>query len=311
MHRNNPRSAFGGVRALALGLAVLTAALPGRLLGQAMAKSGVSGVVAGPRVTEAYPEFRRAREVALVSVGAGLLVAAHLVSVNAPAVPVRGLDPERISWSVDRQTIGTSSLDAHLASNWTRNAAVVLPFAMALATGPSGSRWEGFGRRSAVITQAFVLSQGLTNLGKSAIGRARPYTYVPSDDRIEDPAYDVTAPGAFASMPSGHSASAWTGATLAVTEYLLGHPDAVWSHKGGIGFLGGALAGGTSALRVEAGQHFPSDVLVGAAIGIITGVAVPMLHRGQRAGPSTSSWLEATGGLAVGTLLGSVLARRY
>jgi membrane-associated phospholipid phosphatase len=32
-------------------------------------------------------------------------------------------------------------------------------------------------------------------------------------------------------------------------------------------------------LRVEAGKHFYTDVLVGAVVGSAIGVAVPMLHR--------------------------------
>jgi membrane-associated phospholipid phosphatase len=70
------------------------------------------------------------------------------------------------------------------------------------------------------------------------------------------------------------------------------------------------LAGATSALRVEAGQHFPTDVVVGAVLGISTGVAVPLFHRGEQQIRTYAVWQMVGGGLA-GTFLGVVLARRY
>ena len=280
-------------------------------LGQVGAGTGSPPTAPGPRATGAYPEFRRAQEVTLFGVGAALFVAGHLVRGDVPVVPPQGLDPGRIGWSVDRRVVGNRSLDAHVASNRTRNAAVLFPFVVALATGPGGERWEAFRRQSLVFTQAYMVSQGLTFLGKSAFGRARPYTYLAGDVRVDDPAYDVTTSAAFSSMPSGHSSSAWTGAALAMTEYLLGHPETGWMSRGGVGLAGGALAGSTAALRVRAGQHFPSDVLVGAGIGIATGVAVPLLHRGGRRAPSTAAWFEMTGGAVAGTLVGILFARRY
>jgi hypothetical protein len=35
----------------------------------------------------------------------------------------------------------------------------------------------------------------------------------------------------------------------------------------------------TGALRVEAGMHFPTDVIVGGIAGMGLGIAVPELHR--------------------------------
>jgi len=97
---------------------------------------------------------------------------------------------------------------------------------------------------------------------------------------------------------------------LGMTTHLLQRPQASWVERAGVGFLGGVLAGTTSALRVEAGQHFPSDVLVGAGIGIVSGVAVPLLHRGEQQ-IRTDAVLQMVGGGLAGTFLGVMLARRY
>ena len=66
--------------------------------------------------------------------------------------------------------------------------------------------------------------------------------------------------------------------SLATTEHLLTRPEASTRERLVVGFTGGALGAATAALRVEAGQHFPSDVLVGSAIGIATGVTLPLAH---------------------------------
>jgi len=94
-----------------------------------------------------------------------------------------------------------------------------------------------------------------------------------------------------------------------MTDYLLSRPDASWAERVGVGLVGGGLAGATSALRVTAGQHFPSDVIAGAGIGIVTGVAVPLLHRGGRPLPSSEALFEVLGGALVGTLIGVVAVK--
>jgi membrane-associated phospholipid phosphatase len=71
------------------------------------------------------------------------------------------------------------------------------------------------------------------------------------------------------SFPSGHAAIAFTGATLIERnsgEFL--------------GIPAYALAAFTGFERVEAGRHFPSDVLVGAAIGSFSAGIFDALHWG-------------------------------
>ncbi|MGH2570286.1 MAG: phosphatase PAP2 family protein, partial [bacterium] len=111
----------------------------------------------------------------------------------------------------------------------------------------------------------------------------------------------------FRSMPSGHAASAWTGVSVATTEHLLTRPDASTYERVGVGFLGGSLAGATAALRTEAGQHFPTDVIVGSLIGIATGVTVVMLHVDGE-GPSREAWVESATGQLLGAAFGVLLA---
>ena len=257
-----------------------------------------------------YPDLRRTREFALSGLGASFVFAGVLAQADRE-VPSNGFDPVEIAWVVDRRTVGNHSPRAGTASDWTRNAAVLFPLVLALATGQPESRWSGLHRRGLVFAETFVISEGLTFFGKVSFGRPRPYTYWPTEERPGGSRYESSAARTFHSMPSGHSSSAWTGAAIGMTEHLLHRPDASWVERAGVGFLGGALAGATSALRVSAGQHFPSDVLAGAGVGIASGVTVPLLHRGGRPVPPLSSWLQAMGGALGGVMVGILVAQAY
>ena len=257
-----------------------------------------------------YPDLRKGREITLSGVGAGLLVTGLLLPANHPQVPPQGLDPSEIAWSVDRDIVGNHSRAADVTGDWTRDASLLFPLALALAMGQEGERWHGLGRISLVYAETILISQGLTWLGKAIMGRARPFSYLPTSQRPNAPSYDVSTERTFASMPSGHSSSAWAGATFGMTIHLLQRPQASWVERAGVGFVGGVLAGATSALRVEAGQHFPSDVVVGAGLGLVTGVAVPLLHRGEQR-IRMDAVLQMVGGGLAGTFLGVMLARRY
>ena len=257
-------------------------------------------------------ELRMGREIALLGVGTGLLAAHALVPpAKGRAVPPQGFSPIEIALPLDRDVVGNRSVGADRASDWTLKALLALPLFIAGTTSEAGARWRDFGSSTLVYAETFLISQGITRLAKSTLGRPRPYAYMPVGSRPNEFRYDVSKDRTFRSMPSGHSASAWTGAALGLIGHLLRRPDASPLERVGIGFLSGALAGATATLRVEAGQHFPSDVLVGAGIGILTGVTLPLLHHGERSLPTSSAWSQAVGGVVAGTLFGVVVARTY
>ena len=75
-----------------------------------------------------------------------------------------------------------------------------------------------------------------------------------------------------ASFPSEHAAAAWSVASVIAHEY----PNP-WARVFAYG-----LAAAVSASRVEAKQHFPSDVLVGSALGWLAGEYVYRQHHDPR-----------------------------
>lgn len=74
-----------------------------------------------------------------------------------------------------------------------------------------------------------------------------------------------------ASFPSGHAASSFAAATALSTFYPRTAP------------LSFSLAAGVGLSRVHLGHHFPSDVAVGAMIGVASGALVAWLIKAPQA----------------------------
>ena len=256
-----------------------------------------------------YPVFDTQRELTFAGLGIDLFAAWTLVLSATRPIPQTGLEPGSIALPFDRSVVGPFGPSADKASDVTLAAANLLPLVLVAATGDD--HWRDLARTSLMYVETMMISDGLTQLGKRTFGRARPLAYLPEADRPESFAKDPPAPGTFHSMPSGHSSGAWAGASMAITDHLLRRPSASWAERVGVGLVGGAIASATSALRVQAGVHFPSDVVAGAGIGIVTGIVVPLTHRGESPLPSRAAWAQAFGGTLAGTLLGVVFARSY
>lgn len=156
-------------------------------------------------------------------------------------------------------------------------APVALPVAL-FATGlvVRQSEWTNLGREG---VEAFALSGVATTLIKGLVGRERP--------SVANGDIDVYKPGqgfannAFASFPSGHTTVAFAVATALAAGTV---DDTRWVHRT-VSILGytGATAVGLS--RMYTNNHWASDVVAGAAIGITSGLAVVRFdhQRGARA----------------------------
>ena len=290
-----------------LSLALATALLGQPALGVAQdARTAEATAHAAARPpTSGYPHLSLRKELAASAVGVGFLTWAALSISEPPPVPTGGFDPDGIRWGADRDVIGNVDVHANDLSDWTQRMALGFPLAVMFFTADPDARWSEIGARSVVYTQTMATSLGLTLVGKNLWGRARPFAYLPLEERPNEPAYDVTRSRAFRSAPSAHSSSTWPEVRRAMTEHLMLRPDADAWERLGLGFVGGALAGATGALRVTAGQHFPSDVLAGAGLGVSTGVVLPLIHRGSTPMPPPRAWLEMFGAALGGALVGA------
>ncbi len=159
-------------------------------------------------------------------------------------------DEDISEWAVENTPIFGSPEDADDASDYLRDATGVAYFMTALAT-PSGddaNQWTVAKLKGMAFGVAAVaLTDGTTELLKNASERTRPDL---SDDE---------------SFPSGHASSASAFTTLAnrnLQSLSLSKRSRTLLR---VGFT--SLAAGTAWARVEAGRHYPSDVLAGYALG--------------------------------------------
>ncbi|MFJ7149110.1 phosphatase PAP2 family protein [Streptomyces sp. NPDC100445] len=118
--------------------------------------------------------------------------------------------------------------------------------AMGCVGGPRGRRAGAAGLAALALAQ--LVSNGVC---KQAVGRARPpKEWIPHDE-VED------RPDS-SSFPSGHTAAA-VAFTAALTP--------AWPVAGAVCAVPAALV---AVERVQSGAHYPSDVAVGAGIGLVS-----------------------------------------
>jgi membrane-associated phospholipid phosphatase len=123
-----------------------------------------------------------------------------------------------------------------------------------------------------VLVETATVNAALTTAVKFAVGRPRPFSY-----GLDGSGRDPTDGDARLSFYSGHSSTTFAMATAYAYLFTARHPRSRWVPP--VWILGYALAGTTAALRVAAGKHFYSDVIVGAIAGTAVGVAIPAVHR--------------------------------
>jgi len=126
------------------------------------------------------------------------------------------------------------------------------------------------------VMRAVIVSGAMTAVLKGTVGRARPFA-APGDPDEFSPGHGFTH-ASFASFPSGHTSAAFATATVLSRELSLSHPGSRW-------WINSLLFGGATFVgfsRVYQRQHWPSDVVAGAALGTITGYEVVAHARGDR-----------------------------
>ena len=124
-----------------------------------------------------------------------------------------------------------------------------------------------------MYAETLLIANGIKEITKLCVNRARPYMYYDSETFPES---DVDDGDWANSFPSGHCTMAFAGATFTSYTFCKYFPDSAWRFP--VIASSFAMAAGTAALRFASGNHFMTDVLTGAAIGSAVGFLVPWLH---------------------------------
>ena len=156
--------------------------------------------------------------------------------------------------------------------------AIAQPF---LLVGMDALAARAAGKPSAVwvdallISEASAIAMAVNQTVKFFAGRERPFVHA-----LPEEAKPFTARPSDNNLSffSGHTALTFALATSAGTvASMRGYRLAPWIWTVGI-----AVATATGYLRIAADVHYASDVLVGAVVGSLAGVAVPTFFHGPR-----------------------------
>lgn len=174
----------------------------------------------------------------------------------------------------DRPFAGRYSEMPDLISHYA-GALAVVPVAwagVALYRGDMAAR--EFGAFSLMFVQALSLANGINLAVRALKVWPRPYIYAESGAGAEKAA---DAEGeAYGSFFSGHAASAFTVAVFTGAFFSKIYPNSPYKSLVWVSSL--SLAGLVGVLRIAAGKHYPSDVLVGALVGAGVSAAILKIH---------------------------------
>lgn len=240
-------------------------------------------------------ELRTGRELTFLAVGGALNGAAWLLDKKSPPLTepqIAGLDANNVN-AFDRGATRNWSPEAHRISNITL-------YSMAGVVGLTGLptlRQKKWFTVPLMYVETIGLMWGLQDVVKQTALRTRPFVY-----NVAAPMNDKEHKDARLSFFSGHSAISFSSAVFASTVFGHYFPVSRWRPVVWVGSL--ALAGTTAYLRYEAGKHYPTDILVGAAVGSAVGWLVPKLHQRRSPRQSLTNWRWAaspwTNGMAGG-----------
>ena len=148
---------------------------------------------------------------------------------------------------------------------------VAMPLPLAVFGIDSRMR-KDFWKLTYLYGEAMILTGVLYTSAVHYVSRLRPLTY-----ESASPIAERTSSNSRNSFFAGHVALVGTSVFFIAQAYADYHPE---SHYKWAFYTGAAVITGlTGYLRNRAGEHFPTDVGLGAVVGVASGLFTPMLHR--------------------------------
>ena len=133
---------------------------------------------------------------------------------------------------------------------------------------------KDYGELLFLYTQALSITGALYGSAAHYFPRLRPLVYdagSPMDKRVASNSRNA--------FFAGHVALVATSTFFMAQVFADYHPESnlKWVMYGAAGVVTAA----TAYMRLKAGEHFPSDILVGTAVGTLSGLLVPKLHKSR------------------------------
>lgn len=227
---------------------------------------GIVGLAVGSPAQAQSPYTLDAEvDVPVMLLGLSLSTLAFIDTAPPDCLPM--CDASEIN-AFDRGVLGNYNPDFYTAADIGLYTLLGMP----LLLNAIDSEGDGWFEDTAVFLEVILVTQGVTQLVKSATRREAPLVYDPSVSDAEKRGNTAAS----RSFWSGHTATAFAAATAYATTYWKRHPndDARWVVIG----VGAALATFVAVSKVEAGYHYWTDILAGAGAGIAFGLIIPALH---------------------------------
>jgi membrane-associated phospholipid phosphatase len=264
----------------------------GRCAGPCAAVSALLALgIAFDARAEAAPD--RYRTNAYYGVHNGAIATLAAATIALTLMPLEGSGPDPCWFPGDFSVRGRQSTGAARTSDSLIAITIATPVAAAIGQGVT-PRFLNMG-----VVYAETLSANLlvNALSKVIFRRPRPYTYRFLDDSGANEDWYV-------SFYSGHSSTAFS--TAVAGSYLFA--ESAQNRTSRVVMWGAelTLASATAMLRVRAGKHYYSDVIVGMLMGVGIGIGVPVLH-GARYRPQPEELVAAGGGVVLGTTVAALL----
>jgi membrane-associated phospholipid phosphatase len=210
------------------------------------------------------------REVAIFGLGIGSAGFGYLTNSNIEPLTLTQIN------ALDRNTIhpfDRATVNNHEAwANDISNVGVFSLMASPLVLFTSKSVQKDWTTIAVMYAEVLGLGTTLPNLTKNTVQRIRPFVYNPDVDLAHKMEIDAQR-----SFFSGHTCAAFLSAIFVSTVYSTYYPNSKWKP---IIWTCSLLAASTVGyMRYQSGNHFPTDILVGAAVGSGIGYLVPILHK--------------------------------
>ncbi|MBI5477186.1 MAG: phosphatase PAP2 family protein [Ignavibacteriales bacterium] len=127
---------------------------------------------------------------------------------------------------------------------------------------------------STMYFETALFATFIPRIVKLSTERTRPFIYnpkAPLDQKLSSDARH--------SFFSGHTTWGFASAVFLSSVYGEYFPSSEWKKYIWTGSL--LIAGGIGYLRYEAGYHYPTDIIAGAAVGMVCGYIIPLIHKSE------------------------------
>lgn len=216
-----------------------------------------------------YYDLSFKKDGAAIALGAGLTGLGVLIANKSddPSLEEIQMLNSADLFSIDKGAVSNNSSSAQTASDIILYSSVTLPF---ISYFSKKCRTNG-GAIAIMALETALINNGITNIIKASVNRYRPFNYNPNVNlelKLETASRQ--------SFVSGHTSNTSAFAFFTARVFTDLHPD--MKYKSLVWATAATVPAVIGYLRIEAGKHFPTDVIGGYLIGAAVGYFVPSMH---------------------------------